>query len=116
MFTARYGLGLQIYFRLIFVFNGRTTVQAVSCRHRSAVERVRSPVGPCEFCGRQSANETGFSPTTSFSTASIIPTMIHTHLFLEEQRGRSLGTFQKTTLFPKQGSNGEKSAFNIFRP
>jgi len=49
--------------------------------------------------------------------------MIHTHLFLEGQAGGggeggegSLGTFQKTILFRKQGSNGAKSAFNIFRP
>ena len=91
-------------------------VQSVSCRHRSAVERVRSPVVPCEFCGRQKANETGSSPITSFSTAIIIPTTIHTHLFLEGQTGGSLGTFQKTMLFRKQGSNGEENAFNIFRP
>ena len=39
--------------------------QAVSRRPFTAEARIRSRVSPCEICGGQSGNGTGFSPSTS---------------------------------------------------
>jgi hypothetical protein len=60
VFTARYGLGL---FCLRLFFN-------------------RSQTSPCEICGGQSGTATSISPSTSVSPVSIIPPMLHTHVYL----------------------------------
>jgi hypothetical protein len=57
------------------------------------------------FAGH-SGTETGFSPNTSIVPVNIIPPMLRIHLYLHASfttmaNGRSLGTFQKATLFRK---------------
>jgi hypothetical protein len=51
-----------------------------------------------------------------FSRVTIIPLMLHIHLHvtLTKTAGRSLGTFQKATLFHKMGSTGEKTTFTFY--
>jgi hypothetical protein len=51
---------------------GRAMAQAVSRRPLTAEARVRSLASPCEICGGQSGNWTGFSPSTS-----VLPCQFH---------------------------------------
>jgi hypothetical protein len=60
--------------------------QMVSRRFLTTEVLVRSVVRPCGIYGRQSNIGTGFSPSSSVSPVSIIPTMLHTHSYIYHQR------------------------------
>jgi hypothetical protein len=60
MFTMRHGPNCYIS-RVLDV----SLAQAVSCRPLTAEAGVRSQVGPCDICGRQSGTGTDSSPSTS---------------------------------------------------
>ena len=63
-------------------------VQAVSRWPVTAEVRVRSQANSCKVYGGPSGTGTGFTPSTSFYTVSIIPAMLpihlHPHVFLIE--------------------------------
>jgi hypothetical protein len=86
-------------------------LRRIACRHPTSEGWVRSQLNPYEICDGQD-----FNPVL-VSSASIIPPMLHTHLHLHvaltrRTNGRSLGTFQDAMMFPKLGSNGQKSSFH----
>jgi len=56
--------------------------QAVSRRILTAEARLQSHTSPCGICGGLSGSGTGFSPSTSVSSVSIIPPLLHTHSFI----------------------------------
>jgi hypothetical protein len=47
--------------------------QAVSCRPFTAGARIRALISSCDICGEQSGSGTGFSPSSSAFSVSIIP-------------------------------------------
>jgi hypothetical protein len=51
---------------------GRVMVQAVSSRPLTADAQVQSPTSPCDTCGGQNSDGTGFSPS-----ASVFPCHYH---------------------------------------
>ena len=71
---------------------------------------VRSQISPREICSGQVGLGQVFLRVFPFSPVSIIPFMLHTHLYLHvavkrRTNGRSLGTFRKSKCFAKSGSN-----------
>jgi len=96
----------------------RTMVQTASRRRLTAEARARSPASPCEFGGGKSDTGTGFYSINVFPV-SIVPPMICTHLQLyvafNRANGRSLGTFQKATLFQESWIIGKKSTRSFTR-
>jgi hypothetical protein len=85
-----------------FLFKGRAMTQAVYRRSLTAEARIRFHAYPCEICGGQSGTETGyfFLSVLHFSSVSIIPPVLHTHLHLQadinrRKNGRSLRNFKK---------------------
>jgi hypothetical protein len=56
--------------------------QAVSHQHITAEAWVRSWDSLCEIFGGQNGTQTDFSKVLQFSSFSIIPPMLHTHLHL----------------------------------
>ena len=103
-------------------------------RPLTAGDRDRSQISPCEMCGEQGGNRTGYSPNTSvfpcqyhsanapysplsvsfrqrsiLSPVSIIPPTLHTHLHRQvaltrRTNERILGTFRQSA------SNGQRNS------
>jgi len=101
VFTARYELSLSVV---------QVIDDAFSRRLLTAEALVRSQVSPCEICGGKSGTGTRFSRSTSGLPVVIPPMLLaHLHRYVAVTRGtdvRSLGTFQKATLFRKLESVG----------
>jgi hypothetical protein len=47
------------------------------------------PASPCEICGEEIGNGTGFSPSTSDFPFSAIPPMLNTNLHLQVTRNKN---------------------------
>jgi len=86
-------------------FPGRAVAQEFSRWLFTTEAWIRPQVNPCEFYCEQTCSGTGvFSHLLRFSTVTVIPPMLHTHLrlhvlFLSKKQRQSLGIFQKTTSF-----------------
>jgi hypothetical protein len=81
VFTVPYELKLLMYFRFVVQLEGRAIAQAVSRQPVAAKARFRSHVSTCEICGGESGTTKDFSPNTSVSSVSIIPSLPQTHLY-----------------------------------
>jgi hypothetical protein len=100
---------LYIELTLILTFKCPLMAQAVTRRSVALEGRVRSQFIPCEICGGQSDIGTDFFSSVSIFPVSIIPPILHVHLYLfvaltKRTNGRSLGTVQQAMLFRKSGS------------
>jgi hypothetical protein len=72
---------------MMMMMEEATMVRAVSCRSRTAEDRVRYRTSPCGICGKQSDTATGFAPSTSVSPpVSSIRPVLHTHSSIYHQR------------------------------
>ena len=60
--------------------------RAVIRRTLTAEAPIQSQAGLYAICGGQSDSGTGFSPSTSFSIATIMPPFLHTHSFTCHRR------------------------------
>ena len=72
---------------ILQLMKGRATVQAVSHGPVTTEDRVRSQTSPCEVSGGKGGNRRGFALSTSVSSVSIIPPVLHTRLLICNQRG-----------------------------
>ena len=97
-------------------FERRSIAQAVSQWSATAEDPVRSRAKPCELCGVQSGNWTGFPPRISaflvYRYSLLI--LVLTTLLSEGRAGEPGGHWIKLPLFRILGIIGQKITFNLF--
>jgi hypothetical protein len=107
--------------RVLSLFQSPSRAMAPAVNHKplTAETRVRSQASLSRtICGGESGNGKRLSPSTSVSRISIIPLLLHTHLYLHVAltrriHGRNLGHLKKNTL-SSTGEHWIEKYFHLF--
>jgi hypothetical protein len=90
---CRTNLNMKYNSDLSYSLEGRAIARALSRQPVAAQARVRSQASPFEICGGQSGTTKDFSPNTSVSSVSSIPSVPQAHLYTEcpRRKGQYFG-------------------------